>query len=96
VTGKYWPAVAGGGATPGIDPNLPLSQPESCRSDSDKLPPPNAASTGDWRGAPGWVRTSLCAWPFGTLLLVEHKRLVALGAAQLHTRVVYRQRFAVG
>jgi hypothetical protein len=33
---------------------------------------------------------------FWTLLLVEHKRLVALGATQLHTRVVYRQRFAVG
>src|SRR5580658_3371035 len=46
--------------------------------------------------AAGWVRTSLCARPFGTLLVVEHKRLVALGAAQLHTRVVYRQRFAVG
>jgi hypothetical protein len=54
------------------------------------------ASTGGWRRAPGWVRTSLCAWPFGALLLVEHKRLVAFGAAQLHTRVVYRQRFAVG
>src|ERR1700691_4178746 len=43
-----------------------------------------------------------CGWhvpvraAFRTLLPVEHKRLVALGAAQLHTRVVYRQRFAVG
>src|ERR1700722_6906107 len=42
------------------------------------------------------LRTSLCARSFGTLLVVEHKRLVAVGATQLHTRVVYRQRFAVG
>ena len=37
------------------------------------------------------VRTAL--WE---LLLVEHQRLVAFGAAELHTRVVCRQRFAVG
>src|SRR5882672_4203111 len=34
--------------------------------------------------------------PFGTLLRVEHERLVASGAAAQRTRVVYRQRFSVG
>src|ERR1700733_807651 len=42
------------------------------------------------------VRTAVCAQPFsGPLSLVEYERLVARGAAQLHTCVVYAQRFAV-
>ena len=41
-------------------------------------------------------RRSLCACGLWNLLSVEHERLFARGTAQLRTRVVYRQRLAVG
>src|ERR1700694_5517917 len=47
-------------------------------------------------GALDWVRRPCARAAFRNLLLVEHKRLVARGATEQHTRVVYRQRFAVG
>jgi hypothetical protein len=47
-------------------------------------------------GAYGSLRTSLCAQPFFTLLLVENKRLIALGTAELNPRIVYSQCLAVG
>lgn len=62
--------------------------------------PENQASKRPVRESEGpvpWAgRARPCARAaFGTLLLVKYKRLVAPGAAQLHTGVVYRQSFAV-
>jgi hypothetical protein len=54
---------------------------------------PSCSSSGSLRlGAHVPVRARSCCV---SLLFVEYQSLVARGAAQLHTRVVYRQRFAV-